>query len=331
MMTRRMMTQGLLVGALLGASALAASAQTAWDLSTIWPDSNFHTQNANKFAEEVKKATNGSVVITVKAGGQLGFKGPEHLRAVRDGLVPMADVLNIQQIGDEPILGTEGIPFLVGSAEELKVLHKYLRPVYDQVAAKNNQKIIYMVPWPTQYLHLKVKVDTLEALKGIKIRVPDKNAADMLTAVGMSPVLIPWGETIPALASGAVSGVSTSAVSGVDGKFWEFLKQVYPTNHVWSSQIVTVNLDAWKKLKPDEQKAIEDIGKRLEPDFWATSIKADKDSLARLTENKMEVVSIPAPMMKEFREKTASILGDFLKRVPAAEAPVKAYLADMKR
>ena len=196
--------------------------------------------------------------ITVKAGGQLGFKGPEHLRAVRDGLVPMADVLNIQQIGDEPVLGTEGIPFLVGSADELKVLHKHLRPVYEQVAAKNNQKIIYMVPWPTQYLHLKVKVDTLDGLKGIKIRVPDKGASDMLTAVGMAPVLIPWGETIPALASGAVSGVSTSAVSGVDGKFWEFLKYSYPTNHVWSCQIVTVNLDAWRKLKPEEQKAIED-------------------------------------------------------------------------
>jgi hypothetical protein len=132
----------------------------------------------------------------------------------------MADVLNIQQIGDEPVLGTEGIAFLVGSADELKVLHKHLRPVYEQVAARNNQKIIYMVPWPTQYLHLKVKVDTLDGLKGIKIRVPDKGAADMLTAVGMAPVLIPWGETIPALASGAVSGVSTSAVSGVDGKFW---------------------------------------------------------------------------------------------------------------
>ena len=309
----------------------AASAQTAWDLSTVWPDSNFHTKNAIRFADEVKAATKGSVVITVKAGGQLGFKGPEHLRAVRDGLVPMADVLNIQQVGDEPVLGTEGIPFLVGNAEELKVLHKHLRPVYEQVAAKNNQKILYMVPWPTQYLHLKVKVDTLDALKGIKIRVPDKGASDMLAAVGMSPVLIPWGETIPALASGAVSGVSTSAVSGVDGKFWEFLKTVYPTNHVWSSQIMTVNLDAWKKLKPDEQKSIEDLAKKLEPEFWATSIKADTDSLARLTENKMEVVTIPPAMMKEFREKTASILGDFVKRVPAADAPIKAYLADMKR
>jgi TRAP-type C4-dicarboxylate transport system substrate-binding protein len=327
MISRRTLT------AALAASLLAtpAFAQTKWDLSTVWPDGNFHTRNAVRFADEVKKVTNGAVEITVKAGGQLGFKGPEHLRAVRDGLVPMADVLNIQQIGDEPILGTESIPFLVGSADELKVLHKYLRPVYEQVAAKNNQKIIYMVPWPTQYLHLKVKADTLDGLKNIKVRVPDKNAQDMVNAVGMSGVLIPWGETIPALASGAVAGVSTSAVSGVDGKFWEFLKAIYPTNHTWSSQIVTVNLDAWKKLKPEEQKAIEDLGKKMEPEFWAASLKADTDSLARLKEGGMEVVTIPPAMMADFRAKTAPLLGDFLKRVPAAETPVKAYLTEMKR
>jgi TRAP-type C4-dicarboxylate transport system substrate-binding protein len=330
MLTRRSM---LAVSALAAAMSLAgpALAQTKWDLSTVWPDGNFHTKNAVRFAEEVKKATNGALEITVKAGGQLGFKGPEHLRAVRDGLVPMADILNIQQIGDEPLLGTEGVPFLAGSADELKVLHKYLRPEYEKVAAKNNQKILYMVPWPTQYLHLKVKVDTLDGLKGIKIRVPDKGASDMLNAVGMSPVLIPWGETIPALASGAVAGVSTSSVSGVDGKFWEFLKYFYATNHVWSSQIVTVNLDAWKKLSADQQKAVEDVAKRLEPDFWATSIQADTDSSNRLKAQGMELVPIPPQMMADFRAKTAGILDEFMKRVPAAAAPIKAYLTEMKR
>ena len=331
MATRRNIAVGVVATAILTLGTASTMAQTKWDLSTVWPDGNFHTQNAMRFADEVKKATHGGVEITVKAGGQLGFKGPEHLRAVRDGLVPMADVLNIQQIGDEPILGTEGIPFLVGSADELKVLHKYLRPVYEQVAARNNQKIIYMVPWPTQYLHLRVKVDSLDGLKGIKIRVPDKGAADMLTAVGMAPVLIPWGETIPALASGAVSGVSTSAVSGVDGKFWEFLKYSYPTNHVWSCQIMTVNLDAWKKLKVEEQTAIEELGKKLEPEFWAASLKADTDSVARLKEGGMEVANIPPAMMKDFRAKTEPLLGEFLKKVPAAEAPVRAYLAEMKR
>ena len=115
------------------------------------------------------------------------------------------------------------------------MLHKYIRPEYEKIAPKNNQTILYIVPWPTQYLHLKVKAETLDALKGIKIRVPDKNAQDMCSAIGMAPVLIPWGETIPALSSGAVSGVSTSSVSGVDGKFWEFLKFFHATNHAWSS------------------------------------------------------------------------------------------------
>jgi TRAP-type C4-dicarboxylate transport system substrate-binding protein len=331
MLARRHLIIGLLGATALALQAIPAAAQVKWDLSTVWPETNFHTQNARRFADEVKKATNGAVEITVKSGGQLGFKGPEHLRAVRDGLVPMADILNIQQIGDEPLLGTEGIPFLVGNGDELKVLHKYLRAEYEKVAEKNNQKMLYTVPWPTQYLHLKAKSDTVDGLKGIKVRVPDKNAADMVNAFGMSGILIPWGETIPALASGAVAGVSTSAVSGVDGKFWEFLKYVYPTNHVWSSQIVTVNLDEWKKLKPEQRQAIEETAKRLEPEFWAASVKADTDSLARLKEGGMEVVEIPPAMMAEFRARSAPLLDAFLKRVPAAEKAVRAYLAEMKR
>ncbi|MFL5056352.1 MAG: TRAP transporter substrate-binding protein [Microvirga sp.] len=331
MLARRHLIIGLLGAAALAVQAIPAAAQVKWDLSTVWPETNFHTQNARRFADEVKKATNGAVEITVKSGGQLGFKGPEHLRAVRDGLVPMADILNIQQIGDEPLLGTEGIPFLVGNGDELKVLHKYLRAEYEKVAEKNNQKMLYTVPWPTQYLHLKAKSDTVDGLRGIKVRVPDKNAADMVNAFGMSGILIPWGETIPALASGAVAGVSTSAVSGVDGKFWEFLKYVYPTNHVWSSQIVTVNLNEWKKLKPEQRHAIEETAKRLEPEFWAASVKADADSLARLKEGGMEVVEIPPAMMAEFRARSAPLLDAFLKRVPAAEKAVRAYLAEMKR
>ncbi|MGJ5181555.1 TRAP transporter substrate-binding protein [Bradyrhizobium oligotrophicum] len=332
MITRRAFTAG--AATLLAATQVSTRARAAtanWDMSTVWPDGNFHTQNAFAFAEEVKKQTGGAVNITVKAGGQLGFKGPEHLRAVRDGLVPLADVLNIQQVGDEPFMGVESIPFLAGSMDELKVLHKYVRPEYEKIAARNNQKILYIVPWPTQYLHLKAKVADVAGLKNIKIRVPDKNAVDMLNAIGMAAVMIPWGETIPALASGAVAGVSTSAVSGVDGKFWEFLKYIYPTNHVWSSQMLAVNLDSWKTLSAEQQKTVADIAAKMEPTFWANSLKADADSLSRLKEGGMEVVPVSEAMMTEIRAKTAPQLEAFLKKVPASEQPVRAYLAEMKR
>ncbi len=315
----------------LASTTFCVQAQVNWDLSTAWPDGNFHTANAKRFAEEVSKVTDGAVEITVKAGGQLGFKGPEHLRAVRDGLVPMADVLNIQQIGDEPVLGIEGIPFLAGSADELKVLHKHIRPIYEKVAENNNQKVLYMVPWPTQYLHLKEEAQNIDALKGVKIRVPDKGAQDLLTAIGMNAVLIPWGEVIPALASGAVDGVSTSAVSGVDGKFWEFLKVSHATNHVWSSQMVNVNLDEWNKIEPAHQQAIVDLAKSLEPEFWATSLQADADSVATLEANGMSVVSVSPEMMGGLRDKTQAQMEAFFEKVPAAKEPVMQYLKEMNR
>jgi TRAP-type C4-dicarboxylate transport system substrate-binding protein len=308
-----------------------ASAAVTFDLATVWPESNFHTQNARRFAAEVEKATGGEVKINVQSGGSLGFKGPELLVNVRDGVVPIADILNIQQVGVEPILGIESIPFLLDSLEELKILHKHIRPLYEAVATKYNQKVLYMAPWPTQYLHLKIKTDTVEGLKGIKIRVPDKNAQEMCALIGMAPALIPWGETIPALASGAISGVSTSAVSGVDGKFWEFLKYAYKTNHGFPCQMVNINNDALKKVSAAGQQKLVEVGKTMEPDFWKVSDKADSDSAKRLVEGGMEIITVPGPMMADFRKRVSPMITDFMKRVPASAAPIKAFLAEVKR
>jgi TRAP-type C4-dicarboxylate transport system substrate-binding protein len=315
----------------IGGGAVPSQAQTKWDLSTVWPDGNFHTQNAKRFAEEVKAATKGTVEITVKAGGQLGFKGPEHMRAVRDGLVPLADVLLSQQVGDEPLLGIETIPFLMGDDNDRKILHKHFRPVIEKTFEKYDQIVLYMVPWPTQYFHLKVKVDALDGLKGIKVRVPDREVHTLLTLLGMSPVLIPWGEVVPALSSGAVHGVTTSATSGVDGKFWEFLKYFYRTNHGASSQAVTVNKAAWAKLTPEQQKTITELAKKLEPEFWAVSAKNDSDSAARLKAGGMELIEVPPAMMAEMRAKAKPMIDEFIKKAPSADAPLKAYLAELKR
>jgi TRAP-type C4-dicarboxylate transport system substrate-binding protein len=94
---------------------------------------------------------------------------------------------------------------------------------------------------------------------------------------------------------------------------------------------MTVNLDAWNKLKPEHQKAIEELAKKLEPDFWATSIAADTESNNKLKAQGMELVPIPAPMMAELRARTKNLLEDFIKRVPISEKPLRAYLAEMKR
>jgi TRAP-type C4-dicarboxylate transport system substrate-binding protein len=327
---RRFVAASCLVAS--GAAPLRqAFAAMQLNLADVLPDGNFMVQNARRYAEAVEKATAGEVVINLRPGGSLGFKGPEQMRAVRDGLVPMADILTSQQIGDEAMFGTEGIPFLVASQAELRGLHKFLRPEFDKLAAKFNQKILYMVPSPSQYMFLKIKTATADGLKGVKIRGADKNTVDICNAVGMAGVIIPFGELIPALASGRVDGVATSATTGVDAKFWEFLKYVYPTNHTWSCNMVNINLDVWKRIPAAQQKAMEDLGSRMEPDFWEVSAQADRDSIKKLSDNGMELVPVSPAMMGDIRKRAVSLQEAFLQRVPAAAPIVKQYLGSMGR
>lgn len=315
----------------LAFGSVASAKKVNWDFPLAWPDGNFHTKNAKVFAEEVEKATDGRVKITIHSGGSLGFKGPEMLTAVRDGLVPIGDVYLNQQIGEAPILGLEAIPYIVADYDELKTLHKSFRPVVEEVAKKYNQKILYMVPWPSPYVYTKKKIENLGDLKGIKIRTYNKTTTELFNAVGMTSVQLPWGEVVPSLAAGTIDGVTTSASSGVDGKFWEFLKYMYPTNHVWASDAITVNLDAWNELSEQDRKIVAEVAMNLEPKFWEVSRLEDEEKTKILNDNGVMTGEVNEEMMKGMRAATSGILEDFVKKNPDAKAVLDEYFSAVGR
>ncbi len=94
---------------------------------------------------------------------------------------------------------------------------------------------------------------------------------------------------------------------------------------------MTINNDAWKKISPANQKAIIDLARQLEPEFWVSAFQADKDSSKKMVEGGMTLVAVPEPMMADLRKRTSGLLADFTKRVPSSQAPIKAYLAEVKR
>ena len=102
--------------------ALPAIAAEKWDLPMQWPAGNFYAQSAQKFADKVKEVTKGEVEIAIHYNGSLGFKGGEMLRAIRDGLVPIGDVTQRLQVGDEPFMGIEGLPYLAAGVDERDIV-----------------------------------------------------------------------------------------------------------------------------------------------------------------------------------------------------------------
>jgi len=310
-------------------SAAAAAKTHAWDMSLAWPAGNFQSRNAEIFARQVEQATNGELVITVHPGGALSIKGPDTLMAVENGLVQVADMLVSQQGGVEPLLGMDALPGLIAGQEEMKTFLKHARPVYDELAKKHNQKILYAVPWPSPGLYSKRPISTPEDIQGQKLRAHDKPAYEFLQSLGAVPSQMPWGEVVPSLAAGTIDGVGTSTSSGVDGKFWQFTPNFIPLNWATSLSIVTVNLDVWEQLSGDQQKAVEDVIQKLEPEFWAISAQEDKKALAVLRENKMNITE-PSPELKERIAEVGRPMWDKFADAagPQARKLLDSYLAD---
>lgn len=307
-------------------AAPGARAAERWDLASAWPAGNFHVQNAMKFAEAVKKSTNGEVNITVHPGGALGLKGPEMLVAVRDGQVAMADIQMNQQVGEHKFWGIESLPYLATGYDELRKLQRHTRPHFDKLATQYGQKILYIVPWPPQGVFSKVAFDSAPTqLKGLKIRTIDKNASDFFNKIGAVPLQMPWGDVVPALATGALDAVATSSTSGVDGKFWEFLAYCNRLNWQMNSQMVSVNQRSWAKLKPAQQKAIESLAKQMEGEFWAVSQKEDEKNIGLLTSRGMKVVSPNATLKTTLNKIGSAMWDEYATATPMAQPVLSAY------
>lgn len=322
----------VLAGLLGSACAFPALAETRLTLVSVWPDANFHVKNLRTFAAEVKKATHGEVVIDVHSGGDLGMKGPELLGSVRDGIVDMADLLMSQQVGEEPLMGLQGLPYLVRDVQEQDAMRSVAAPYYAKIAERNNQKFLYTVPWPGQGLFTKTPVVSQADLKGLKIRTVEKNGTDFFGALQASPIQMPWGEVIPALASGALNGVTTSSTSGVDGKFWEFTGYFNQMNWQSAPDVVSVNLDVWQALSPANQQAIADAAQALEPTFRQVSEHEDQQAEA-LLKSKGIAVSRPTAAFSEALSKAATpIWKAFIQQAgPDAQALIKQYLTQTGR
>jgi TRAP-type C4-dicarboxylate transport system substrate-binding protein len=303
----------LALAAALIAAPFAVGAQVKLDISVPWGPGEFHSLNAARFAERVKEVTKGEVVMATHPGGTLGVKANESLRSIGEGVVPMGEYALFQNASRGASLAVETLPFLVKDYDELGILHKSFRPVWDKVLEKNNQKALYVVPWPNQFFFVKRPIATIDDFKGLKMRSLDRLTTDWINRLGMTPVQVTNLEILQALGSGMVDGVPTSAGTAVAQKYWDFMKFGYQTNHIWASNVMAINLDTWKKLEPRHQTAIEGAARELEPQFWEASKQDHAKKVAELQANGMDIKPASRAMLEEMVKRTTSLWDQYAK------------------
>lgn len=286
----------LLAGAALTFS-MPASAQNAWDMPTPYADAIFHTQNIMQFADDVREATDGSVDITIHSANSL-FGHAEIKDAVRDGLVPIGEILLSRLANESPIFALDSIPFLASSYEEAADLWEASREAVSNELAEEGLTVLYAVAWPGQSFYLREEVTDPEQMEGLSFRAYNVATERLAELLGATPTQVEETDLPTAFSTGRVEAMITSPSTGANAQAWDFVSHYIDTQAWLPKNIVFVNTEMFEALSDEEREAIWEAAATAEERGWDMSREETDEKIAELEEGGMQV-SQPSEALAE--------------------------------
>jgi len=312
----------------LGAAVpIAASAQQhRMNLADAYAPTEFINQNMQKWAEEIKAATNGAVQINMHFTGSL-FKNPEIKRAVQTGQAEFGTQL-MQNLGTEKrLFEVDGLPFLVRDYDEGIKLWEISRPALSAYLEKQGLRLLYAAPWPSQGFFFKKEVNSLADIAGQRQRAYNEMTSSLAKYMNTVPTTVQITELPQAMTTGTVQLFNTSPTSGVVFKVWEFTTHFYDTNAWLPKQMVFVNEAAFKKLPANAQQAILAASKTADKRGWDMSRQQVDEARKQLAEKGMKVVKPSPKLQAELNKIGESMRSDWLQKADDdAKAVVTQFL-----
>jgi TRAP-type C4-dicarboxylate transport system substrate-binding protein len=288
--------------------ALPLAAAETWDMPTAYPALNFQTVNAQEFSKCVAEGTKGEINIVLHPNGAL-FKGNDIKRAVQTGQTQIGERLLSSHENENPMFGTDSIPFIATSYADSIKLFDAAKPELDKVLDAQGLKLLYSVPWPPQGLYFKKDINSVADMAGVKVRSYNNATARLAELTGMAPISIEAAEISQAMAAGVINSLITSAVTGQDSKVWEQLDHFYQVQAWMPRNAVIVNKSVWDGLAADRQTVVADCAAKAQSAGLEKSQLANEKALATLKSNGVKVLA-PSPKLAEELAKIGKTMTD---------------------
>ena len=209
------------------------------------PAPTFPCVQMERWKTEVEKRTKGKVAIKTFPGGTL-LDAKNMMDGVIAGTADIGNLCMAYQPGRFIVTNATGLPLGFPNARVASLVlwdlwNKYKPEEFAKV------KVLAMFASAPANIYAKVPVKNLEDLKGLQLRASG-GVAEVLKALGATPVGMPQSETPEALQKGVVKGAVSSLETLKDFKYAEMCRYVTIFNGPIYPFAVVMNLDSWKKL-----------------------------------------------------------------------------------
>jgi TRAP-type C4-dicarboxylate transport system substrate-binding protein len=300
----------LMVASLLIFSAPVSSfaAEYEWTLSQPWtrPIAN---EVINKFAEDIKKATDGRIEVKVYADGLLG-NHDETFHGVQDGSITMGMVAPYVNLVPGGILNW--MPWTISSWEAAEIafapvdgpLSKITETAYNEVGMHT---LFHISQGAYGLGNIVRPLRKKEDFKNLKMRVSGSTSfvralQNMGEGTGMTVVTLPWSDLYSALSRGVVDGNWTMWPSLVDERHYEVLKYYSDLNFGWDNNSIVINKDIWEKLPEDLQSIVSKISAEAQAYSNKLHREAESGYIAKVKDSDCEVVVLTDEERAAFRK-----------------------------
>ena len=257
-LTRRFMLAAAMSVALAG-GANHASAQDKIELnfSAVFSQQDIRAEMMKKFAEAIGDdfAFNGYY------GGTL-FKQGTELVALQRGNLEMGNIAPQDIANQVPAWSVLTSAYLFRDADHLRAFFNsdVGRDMTQMVEDQLKVKILGPTFFGTRQvgLNLDKEIKTPADMGGVKLRMPGGEAWQFLgSALGANPVPVAYAEVYTSLQTGAIDGQDNPLPNVQNMKFYEVMKQIVLTSHLIGFDLLTMSLDTWNKLSPEQQQTVQ--------------------------------------------------------------------------
>jgi TRAP-type mannitol/chloroaromatic compound transport system substrate-binding protein len=314
-----------------GTQAVDKGRNIRWKMVTTWPP-NFPIlqEGAQRFADQVAAMSAGQLQIHVFAGGEL-VPALQVFDAVSQGAVEVGHGAAYYWAGKVPaaqFLST--VPFgMTANGAYAWIYHGGGLQIWREL-----YKPFGVIPFPAGNTGVqmggwfKKRIDSLEDLKGLKMRIPGIGGK-VLAAAGGNPVLMAGGELYTALERGTIDATEwigpfhdqrLGLASAADYYY-------YPGWHEPGTVLeLIVNERAWQRL-PEHLRAIVENA-AMASNIWMISEfeAANSSALKTLAENpRIEILPFPADVVAELKRLTDQALAEEAAKDPDFQRVYQAY------
>jgi TRAP-type C4-dicarboxylate transport system substrate-binding protein len=312
------------IAAALALFAGTTHAQT-WDMPTPYSDATFHTRNIAQFIEEVAAKSGGALTIRLHSAGSL-IKHPDIKNAVRGGQVPIGEFFLSLLANENPAFGIDSQPFLATTYEDAEKLWQAQRPVVEQLLAEQGLTVLYAVPWPPQSLYTRKAINTVDDLRGLRMRTNNPTLEKLASLAGAAPTQVEVPDIPQAFATGRVEAMITSPSTGANAKAWDFVTYYIDTQAWLPKNIIVVNTAALEALGEDERKALLDAAAAAEARGLEMSKEETSAKIAELEAGGMKVSQPTEALSAKLQEIGQTMTAEWeASASEAGKAAVEAY------